>query len=110
MQGAFLLGAGVESPTKKATEIKEQACNSLNCKVNSGCFKTRKGRTNMKKTIYLQLFADDAANGTAPGTAEKADDGKAAAETGKDEAAKPEKKYTDEEVEKMKQILDSMRG
>jgi hypothetical protein len=54
----------------------------------------------MKKTIYLQLFADDAANGTAPGTAEKADGAGAAADTGK-EAPKPELKYSDDDVNRI---------
>lgn len=57
----------------------------------------------MKKLFNLQMFADDpaAASVSAPGTAEKADDGKAAADTGKEEAAKPEKKYTDEDVDRI---------
>lgn len=54
----------------------------------------------MKKLINLQMFADDAAETSAPGTAEKADNTGAAADTGK-EAQKPEKKYTDEDVDKI---------
>ena len=58
----------------------------------------------MKKILNLQMFADDpaaeAAKSPAPGTAEKSDDGKAAADTGK-EAAKPEVKYTDEDVDRI---------
>ena len=54
----------------------------------------------MKKLFNLQMFADDAADTSAPGTAEKADDKGAAADTGK-EAPKPEKKYTDEDVDKI---------
>ena len=53
----------------------------------------------MKKTIYLQLFADDAANGTAPGTAEKANGVEAAADTGKE--VKPELKYSDDDVNRI---------
>lgn len=57
----------------------------------------------MKKHINLQMFADDpsvdAAKASAPGTAEKADAGKAAADTGKE--AQPEKKYTDDDVDKI---------
>lgn len=54
----------------------------------------------MKKLINLQMFADDAAEASAPGTAEKADVEKAAADTGK-EAAKPELKYSDEDVDRI---------
>ena len=58
----------------------------------------------MKKKLNLQMFADDhatdQANGTAPGTAGKADEGKAAADTGK-EPPKPEAKYTDEDVDRI---------
>ena len=57
----------------------------------------------MKKLFNLQMFADDpnasATANTAPGTAEKVDDGKAAADTGKE--TKPEKKYTDEDVDRI---------
>ena len=53
----------------------------------------------MKKTIYLQLFADDAAEGTAPGTAEKANGVEAAADTGKE--VKPELKYSDDDVNRI---------
>lgn len=57
----------------------------------------------MKKLFNLQMFADDPAEdgkGTAPGTAEKAEGGKAAADTGK-EAQKPELKYSDEDVDRI---------
>lgn len=55
----------------------------------------------MKKLLNLQMFADDPNPDTsAPGTAEKADEGKAAADTGK-EATKPEAKYTDEDVDRI---------
>ena len=57
----------------------------------------------MKKLFDLQLFADDpaaAVSTSAPGTAEKADDGKAAADTGK-EKTEPEKKYTDDDVDRI---------
>ena len=57
----------------------------------------------MKKLLNLQMYADDPATQTpattAPGTAEKADDGKAAADTGK--ATEPEKKYTDDDVDRI---------
>ena len=57
----------------------------------------------MKKHINLQMFADDpsvdTAKGSAPGTAEKADGAGAAADTGKD--TQPEKKYTDDDVDKI---------
>lgn len=59
----------------------------------------------MKKLLNLQMYADDPAVASipAPGTAEKADDGKAAADTGKGEpaAAKPEAKYTDADIDKI---------
>lgn len=56
----------------------------------------------MNKLFNLQMFADDpaAASNPAPGTAEKADEGKAAADTGK-ETPKPEAKYTDEDVDRI---------
>ncbi len=57
----------------------------------------------MKKLFNLQMFADDPAEDTgksAPGTAEKAEGGKAAADTGK-ENTKPELKYTDEDVDRI---------
>lgn len=56
----------------------------------------------MEKLLNLQMFADDPApdGGAAPGTAGKADDGKAAADTGK-ESPKPEAKYTDEDVDRI---------
>lgn len=57
----------------------------------------------MKKLFDLQMFADDPAAdvGAAPGTAEKADKDGAAADTGKDKPAEPEKKYTDEDVDRI---------
>lgn len=61
----------------------------------------------MKKLFNLQMFADDptasstAADSSAPGTAEKADGVKAAADTGKEESAKPEKKYSDDDVDRI---------
>ena len=55
----------------------------------------------MKELFNLQLFADDAASDSAPGTAEKADGVGAAADTGKDKPAGPEKKYTDEDVDRI---------
>lgn len=56
----------------------------------------------MKKLFDLQMFADDAAaDPNAPGTAEKADKVEAAADTDKKEPAKPEKKYTDEDVDRI---------
>ena len=58
----------------------------------------------MKKLINLQMFADDPATdpakATAPGTAEKDDGKKAAADTGK-ETQEPEKKYTDDDVDRI---------
>jgi hypothetical protein len=54
----------------------------------------------MEKLFNLQMFADDAAVATEPGTAENLDVDKAAADTGK-EAPKPEKKYTDDDVDKI---------
>lgn len=58
----------------------------------------------MKKLLNLQMYADDPAAQTpaapAPGTAEKPkDDGKAAADTGKE--TQPEKKYTDDDVDRI---------
>lgn len=55
----------------------------------------------MKSLINLQMFADDAANAanTAPGTAEKNEP--AAADTGKEKPTSPEKKYTDEDVDRI---------
>lgn len=56
----------------------------------------------MKKLLNLQMFADDpvaAASPSAPGTAEKAEDGKAAADTGKE--APKEKKYDDDDVDRI---------
>ena len=57
----------------------------------------------MKFLINLQMFADDAASAaiTAPGTAENLHTEKAAADTDKSEPAKPEKKYTDEDVDRI---------
>lgn len=54
----------------------------------------------MKKLFDLQMFADDAADTSAPGTAEKADKVEAAADTGK-ENTKPELKYSDEDVDRI---------
>lgn len=55
----------------------------------------------MKKLFDLQMFADDVAVDTnAPGTAENQNTDKAAADTGK-EPPKPEKKYTDEDVDRI---------
>lgn len=54
----------------------------------------------MKTRFNLQMFAEDqAAENTAPGTAEKND--KAAADTGKEKGAEPEKKYTDDDVDRI---------
>lgn len=54
----------------------------------------------MKKLFNLQMFADDPAASSEPGTAEKADVAGAAAGTGK-ENTKPELKYTDEDVDRI---------
>lgn len=58
----------------------------------------------MKKHFKLQLFADGAestdANETVPGTAEKGNSAEAAADRETEKNA-PEKKYTDEEVDKL---------
>lgn len=56
-----------------------------------------------KKLLELQMYADDpaAGAGAAPGTAEKADTAAAAADTGKEKPAEPEKKYTDEDVDRI---------
>lgn len=57
----------------------------------------------MKKLFNLQMFADDPAEDagkSSPGTAEKAEGGKAAADTGK-ETQKPELKYSDEDVDRI---------
>lgn len=54
----------------------------------------------MKKLLNLQMFADDPTpEDIAPGTAEKVDEGKAAADQGAE--VKPEKKYTDEDVDRI---------
>lgn len=55
----------------------------------------------MKKLLNLQMFADDPTEkvGTEPGTAEKDTDNKAAADTGK--ATEPEKKYTEDDVDRI---------
>ena len=58
----------------------------------------------MKKKLNLQMYADDPTTQTpadsAPGTAEKQNnDGKAAADTGKE--TQPEKKYTDDDVDRI---------
>jgi hypothetical protein len=57
----------------------------------------------MKKLIDLQMFADDqtTVDNTAPGTAEKHDTNKAAADTGKEKPAEAEKKYTDDDVDRI---------
>lgn len=57
----------------------------------------------MKKLFNLQMFADDAAEtaASAPGTAENVNTEKAAADTDKKETAKPEKKYTDDDVDRI---------
>lgn len=54
----------------------------------------------MEKLFNLQMFADDTAVAAEPGTAENLNVDKAAADTGK-EAPKPEKKYTDDDVDKI---------
>lgn len=54
----------------------------------------------MKKIFNLQMFADDPAVGSEPGTAEKAEEVGAAADKGK-EPTKPEAKYTDEDVDRI---------
>lgn len=57
----------------------------------------------MKFLMNLQMYADepvtDQGKGTAPGTAEKNEP--AAADTGKDKPNVPEKKYTDEDVDRI---------
>jgi hypothetical protein len=59
----------------------------------------------MKKLFDLQLFADDAASDSAPGTAGKADDGGAAADTGKEQkeqkADRQTPKYSDDDLDKI---------
>lgn len=56
----------------------------------------------MNKLFDLQMFADDAATAnSAPGTAENHNADKAAADTSKEETAKPEKKYTDDDVDRI---------
>lgn len=61
----------------------------------------------MKKLLNLQMYADDPATqtpaATAPGTAGKTDDGKAAADMGKvdGKGTEPEKKYTDSDVDRI---------
>jgi hypothetical protein len=56
----------------------------------------------MKKRFNLQMFADDQpAENTAPGTAENNNQNKAAADTGKEKPAEPEKKYTDDDVDRI---------
>lgn len=58
----------------------------------------------MKFLINLQMFSEDSTAdqgaASAPGTAENQNTDKAAADTGK-ETAKPEKKYTDEDVDRI---------
>lgn len=55
----------------------------------------------MKKLLNLQMYADDPADKAdqAPGTAEKDTNNKAAADTGK--ATEPEKKYTEDDVDRI---------
>ena len=55
----------------------------------------------MKNLLNLQMYADDPADKAdqAPGTAEKDTNNKAAADTGK--STEPEKKYTDDDVDKI---------
>ena len=59
----------------------------------------------MKELFNLQLFADDAASDSAPGTAEKADGVGAAADTGKEQKEqKPDRKapkYSEEDFDKL---------
>lgn len=58
----------------------------------------------MELLFNLQMYADDpaaAGTGDAPGTAENHDKDKAAADTGKEKPAGPEKKYTDEDVDRI---------
>lgn len=56
----------------------------------------------MKKILELQLFAEEPAADTSnPGTAENVNSDKAAADTGKEVPAKPEKKYTEEDVDRI---------
>lgn len=61
----------------------------------------------MKKLLNLQMYADDPETQNqeshAPGTAGKTDDGKAAADTGKGDGkgTEPEKKYTDDDVDRI---------
>lgn len=59
----------------------------------------------MKELFNLQLFADDAASDSAPGTAEKADDNGAAADTGKEQKEqkndRQKAKYSDDDLDKI---------
>lgn len=57
----------------------------------------------MKNLFELQMYADDTAAAVPePGTAEKAEkDASAAADTGKETKTVPEKKYTDEDVDRI---------
>jgi hypothetical protein len=59
----------------------------------------------MKELFNLQLFADDAASDSAPGTAEKADDKGAAADTGKEQKEqktdRQTPKYSDDDLDKI---------
>jgi hypothetical protein len=59
----------------------------------------------MKELFNLQLFADDAASDSAPGTAEKADDNGAAADTGKEQKEqktdRQTPKYSDDDLDEI---------
>ena len=59
----------------------------------------------MKELFNLQLFADDAASDSAPGTAEKADNKGAAADTGKEQKEQKNDretpKYSDADLDKI---------
>lgn len=59
----------------------------------------------MKELFNLQLFADDAASDSAPGTAETADDKGAAADTGKDQkeqkSGRQTPKYSDDDLDEI---------
>jgi hypothetical protein len=76
-----------------------QAWNTVKATVNSGCFKTRKGRTNMNYKLDLQLFAEDgAAAGAAVAPTEKQPN-----EPGAEPKAEPkaQAKYTDDDVNRI---------
>jgi hypothetical protein len=59
----------------------------------------------MKELFYLQLFADDAASDSAPGTVEKADGVGAAADTGKEQkeqkSGRQTPKYSDDDLDEI---------